>query len=45
MDENDSGSFESMVVFDGVKNGSPKLFKFPKDDSHPLMIGQAGKLN
>jgi hypothetical protein len=26
--ENDSGSYEFMVVFDGVKNGSPMLFKF-----------------
>ena len=32
MDENDSGSYEFMVVFDGVKNGNPRLFKFAKDD-------------
>lgn len=28
--ENDGGSYEFMLVFDGVKNGSPMLFKFAR---------------
>jgi len=28
----DIGSYEFMIIFDGVKNGSPMLFKFSKDN-------------
>jgi hypothetical protein len=32
MDANDSSSYQFMVIFDGIKNGSPKRFKFSKDN-------------
>ncbi len=32
MDDNNNGSYKFMVIFDGVKNGGPKLFKFSKDN-------------
>jgi Protein of unknown function (DUF3616) len=31
LEETDIGSYKFMVIFDGVKNGSPMLFKFSKD--------------
>ena len=32
LEETDIGSYKFMVIFDGVKNGSPMLFKFSKDN-------------
>jgi hypothetical protein len=32
MDENDSVSYKFMVIFDGIKNGSPGLFRFSKNN-------------
>jgi hypothetical protein len=32
MEATGSSSYEFMIIFDGVKNGSPMLFKFSKDD-------------
>jgi hypothetical protein len=32
LEETGSGSYKFMVIFDGVKNGSPRLFRFSKDN-------------
>lgn len=32
MDENNNGSYKLMVVFDGIKNGAPKLFEYSRDN-------------
>jgi hypothetical protein len=32
MGENNNGSYKLMVVFDGIKNGGPKLFEYSKDN-------------